>query len=615
MDKKLTKIRDDVLGDVSGRQYLKTPYLVFAAAILLTVATTFFFYKSAEINDHTRFTNDVNKIQSTIKSRLDAYVTLLKSGRGFLEAGKSEGRDVNKNSFAVFIKELELEKNFQGAQGIGFIKRVQPAEQAALTEKMRAEGHTEFALYPAGALDKEAYVILYLEPLAKDTNIKGIGYIISSEAAKLAAIEKATLNGEPIISEKLIFTQLPVTPTSFKGPGFQLYVPLYKSGLVPETPEKRKEEIDCLLYCPFRANRFVEEVQANGGVSDVSFAIYDQQIDPEHLLAESQSENKNIESPSMAQSLSRTIYDTVRYEQTTENLMPGGEKWLVKYQSLPSFHSNSGTGWTLIIFFFGLGISLVLFFITLSQSKAHTSLGFIAEDLARSERVKDEFISVVSHELRTPLNSIAGGVTILRNRHVTDDTRQKALDIIEKNLRSQANLVEDMIVFSDINAGKGYLHCQPLSFSLLVNKVFNEFSPQAKVKNISFVKEDTSGEKTVAGDEAKLEKVLQSILSNSIKFTPPNGMIAMEVTSFDHGVELKIKDNGYGIHAQILPHVFDLFKQGDSSTVRRYGGLGLGMALSRHIVKLHGGTLEAESEGIDKGSTFQLRLPVIENKV
>ena len=121
------------------------------------------------------------------------------------------------------------------------------------------------------------------------------------------------------------------------------------------------------------------------------------------------------------------------------------------------------------------------------------------------------------------------------------------------------------------------------------------------------------GDKMVAGDEAKLERVLQSILSNSIKFTPPQGMIAMEVKNFGEGVELRIKDNGYGIHPQVLPHVFDLFKQGDSSTVRRHGGLGLGMALSRHIVKLHGGTLNAESAGVGKGSTFILRLPVAEN--
>ncbi len=614
MGKKLTKLRDNYIGDVSSRQYLKIPYLVFAVAILLTVGTTYFFYQSAIANDRARFTNDITKLQTTIRNRLDAYVTLLKSGRGFVEASRAEGKEVTKESFAVFIKGLELEERFQGVQGIGFIKRVRPDEQQTLAEKMKAEGHNEFTVFPAEAADKEGYVILYLEPLNKDRNKFGIGYVISNEPLKWAAIEKAATTGDLVISEKLTLFQLPRNPDDPGIVGFQLYVPIYRSGRVPETEQQRKEELESLLYCPFRAYKFIEEIQKAGEISDISFALYDQKVDPDHLLGESQRENKTSEISTMTQALSRTIYDTVRFEEIKKSEM-GNETWFVKYQSLPAFHSNSATGWTVVIFFFGLGISLILFFITLSQSKAHTSVEAIAKDLARSERVKDEFIAVVSHELRTPLNSIAGGVTIMRNRNVTSETRDKALDIIEKNLRSQANLVEDMIVFSDINAGKGDLHLQPLGFSLLVDKVFNEFSPQTKSKDISFTKEDSSGGKTIAGDEAKLEKVLQSILSNSLKFTSTNGTIAVEISSFDHTVELKIKDNGFGIHPQILPHVFELFKQGDSSLVRRHGGLGLGMALSRHIVNLHGGTLEAESAGLDKGSTFILRLPVIENTV
>lgn len=615
MEKNLTKLKDDFLGDVSSRQYLKTPYLIFAAAILLTVGVTYFFYKSGETRDRIRFNSDVSKIESTVQSRLEAYVTLLNSSRGFVEAARAGGKEVNKDSFALFIKSLELEEKFQGVQGIGFIKKVQPAEQAALTEKMRAEGHTDFAIFPADAAGKDAYVILYLEPLTKDLNPRGIGYVISSEEPKLATIEKAASTGEPALSEKVILVQWPRTPESPRRPGFQLFIPIYRSGQVPETPEKRKEEIESLLYCPFRAPNFVNEVQKISGVSDISFAIYDREVTTENLLAESVSdnkENKNIENFAPVQSLSRTIYNNVRFEETSESMM-GNQKWIIKYKTLPSFHSNSSTGWTLIIFFFGLGISLILFFITLSQSKAHASLERIAKDLARSEGVKDQFIAVVSHELRTPLNSIAGGVTILKNRNVTYDTRLKALDIIDKNLRSQVNLVEDMIVFSDINAGKDNLEARPLNFSQLVDKTFNEFLPQAQAKNIYFKKQDLSGGKMVSGDEAKLEKVFRSILSNSVKFTPPGGAIAMEVSSCDAGVKLQIRDNGFGIQPGVLPHVFDIFKQGDSSTIRRHGGLGLGMALSRHIIKLHHGTLEAKSEGAEKGSTFTLTLPVINN--
>ncbi len=614
MDKKIIKFRNNVLGDVSSRQYLKTPYLVFAVAILLTVAVTYLFYYNADAKDRVRFGTDITKIDATIENRLRSYITLLKSSRGFLEATKLVGdKEVNKDSFAFFIKELELEKSFQGAQGIGYIKKVLPPELPALEEKMRAEGHKEFKPYPAEAIGKEAYVILYLEPLGKDTNSRGIGYILSSEESKLAAIEKAVSTGEPAISEKLILVQLPVTPESIRRPGFHLYVPIYKSGQTPDTPEKRKAQIDSLLYCPFRANTFINEVKEISGVTDVSFAIYDRQITPENLLAESLSGDKDkaAENPSPVQALSQAVYDNFRFEEITESDI-GNEKWLIKYHTLPSFHSNSSTGWTLIIFFFGMGISLVLFFITLSQSKAHTSLEHIARDLARSEKVKDEFISVVSHELRTPLNSIAGGVTILRNRGVNEETRGKALDIIDKNLRSQVHLVDDMIVFSDINTGSDYLQLKPINLSRLLEKPLKELFPEAARKSISLTRQDSLNGQVVAGDEAKLEKVIYSILSNSIKFTPPGGAIAVTTSGAEGHVELKITDNGYGIHPQVLPYIFDLFKQGDSSTVRRHGGLGLGLTLSQHIIKLHGGTLEAKSEGVDKGSTFILKLPLME---
>jgi signal transduction histidine kinase len=144
-----------------------------------------------------------------------------------------------------------------------------------------------------------------------------------------------------------------------------------------------------------------------------------------------------------------------------------------------------------------------------------------------------------------------------------------------------------------------------------VQQTFNAFFPQTEKKNISFSKQDGLNGQMVAGDEAKLDRVLHSILSNSIKFTSPGGAINIETKDLGENVEIKIKDNGFGIHPQVLPYVFDLFKQGDSSTIRRHGGLGLGLTLARHIIKLHGGTLEAESLGVDKGAAFILTLPVI----
>lgn len=615
MDKRLIKFKDNVLGDVSSRQYLKTPYLVFAVSILLTVGITYFFYQSVDEKDHARFDADVAKISATITGRLNAYTTLLKSSRGFIEANRVVGgKEVNKETFAIFVKSFELNEMFPGVQGVGFIKKIQPTDSQQWTDKMRAEGHKEFSIFPESATNKEMFVLSYLEPLEKDINVRGIGYIVSSDAPRYAAIRKAIISGDPAVSDKVALIEQPRDPNSMTRPGFHLYVPMYRGGVVPPTEEQRLREIDGLVYCPFRAVNFVNEVKKASGVENVAFAIYDREVTQDSLLASSTS---SPDAPAqngqgVSQSFSQSVYNSMRFEDTKESNI-GNQKWIVKFDSLPNFHKDSSTGWTLIIFFFGLGISLVLFFITLSQSKAHTNLEIIAEDLARSEKVKDEFISVVSHELRTPLNSIAGGVTILRNQRINDETRGKALDIIDKSLRSQVNLVEDMIVFSDINAGKEYLHLKPVDFSVLLEKMYIQFVSQARAKNITIIKEDNIKDQIVAGDEPKLEKVLQNILSNSVKFTQPGGRIVMNAQTLENGqIEVRIADNGFGIHPQVLPFVFDLFKQGDSSTVRRHGGLGLGLTLSRNIIKLHGGSLEAESDGVDKGSTFIICVPPIE---
>lgn len=248
---------------------------------------------------------------------------------------------------------------------------------------------------------------------------------------------------------------------------------------------------------------------------------------------------------------------------------------------------------------------------------------FIREHAARQQaeeanRMKDEFLAILSHELRTPLNSILGWSRLLVTKKFDEATTIKALQTIERNARSQARLVNDILDISQIIQGNLRLSIQPVNLQDLINVTVETARPQAEEKLIELKTDLHPTTLRVAGDPERLKQVLTNLLSNAIKFTPESGVIeiklklleATEASINNQYVQLQVIDQGIGINAEFLPHVFDSFRQGNSSINRPYGGLGLGLAIARHLVELHDGTIKAESEGVGKGATFSIDLPL-----
>ena len=228
----------------------------------------------------------------------------------------------------------------------------------------------------------------------------------------------------------------------------------------------------------------------------------------------------------------------------------------------------------------------------------------------RLSHMKDEFLATLSHELRTPLNAIQGWTTLLRQKSHTPEDREHGLETIERNVRAQAQIVNDLLDMSRIVSGKIHLEVQPIQLHEVINNAIESIRQSANAKNIRVNRLLDSSIGWVRGDPNRLQQVLWNLLSNAVKFTPKEGKIQIVLERVNSHVEIVIEDTGIGIRAEFLPYVFDRFRQADATTTRRYGGLGLGLSIVRTLVELHGGSVRVKSAGENQGSTFVVALPI-----
>jgi PAS domain S-box-containing protein len=236
---------------------------------------------------------------------------------------------------------------------------------------------------------------------------------------------------------------------------------------------------------------------------------------------------------------------------------------------------------------------------------------FARQQAEAATRAKDEFVAVVSHELRNPLNTILGYNRLLRQPEPLDAALQrKYADMIEQSARRQLTLIEDLLDTARIISGKLRLEMQSCDFTQLVNKTIDGARPTAEAKQIRLVAELDDLPEPLSCDPERLQQIVWNLLSNALKFTPAEGVVIVQLTRQGNQAELRVTDTGQGIEPEILPYIFDRFRQADSSSKRRYGGLGLGLALVKQLAELHGGTVSAASAGTGMGATFTLRLPL-----
>jgi PAS domain S-box-containing protein len=247
---------------------------------------------------------------------------------------------------------------------------------------------------------------------------------------------------------------------------------------------------------------------------------------------------------------------------------------------------------------------------TTERRRIHEVLTLRADELEQANRIKDEFLATLSHELRTPLTAILGWSRLLRSGQLDAAGRERAVQIIERNAEAQSKLIEDLLDVSRIITGKLRMEVQSVALASIIETVVNGLRPAAEAKRLQLdsVLDHAAG--PVIGDPARLQQVVTNLLSNAVKFTPAGGRVEVRLEQSEARVRIVVRDTGIGISPDALPHVFERFHQADSSNTREHGGLGLGLAIVRHLAESHGGSVYAESPGEGLGSVFTVELPL-----
>lgn len=228
-----------------------------------------------------------------------------------------------------------------------------------------------------------------------------------------------------------------------------------------------------------------------------------------------------------------------------------------------------------------------------------------------SNRLKDEFLATVSHELRTPLTAILGWSRMLESGTLTTDMADRAIETISRNARSQAQIIDDILDVSRIITGKLYLELHPVEIAPVLEAAINVVRPTAEAKGIQIEVDFEPEPAAVPGDTNRLQQVFWNLLSNAVKFTPAGGKVSVRLRHINSEIEIVVTDTGQGISQDFLPYVFDRFRQADSTSTRQHGGLGLGLAIARHLVEIHGGSISASSAGNGRGAMFTVKLPLV----
>jgi signal transduction histidine kinase/DNA-binding response OmpR family regulator len=249
------------------------------------------------------------------------------------------------------------------------------------------------------------------------------------------------------------------------------------------------------------------------------------------------------------------------------------------------------------------------------QAEEERAQLLVREQAARAEaelanRTKDEFLATLSHELRTPLSAILGWSHILKNNKLGKADLARAHETIERNARVQSQLIDDLLDVSRIISGKIAIEPRAVALATVIEAAIDSIRPAFEAKEVQFVMDLESRDCLVFGDANRLQQIFWNLFSNAVKFTPQSGRVKVQVREQDFGVKVSVIDSGVGITPEFLPYIFDRFSQADGSTTRAHGGLGLGLAIVRHLVELHHGRVEVESDGEDRGATFTVRLPI-----
>jgi signal transduction histidine kinase len=568
------------------------PALLFAFGVFLTVLAAVAAHRLGDRRDALRFAGVADGVQHAIENRLETYIAMLRGAAGLFAAGE----DVAPADFRAYVARLELPTRYPGIQGIGFSQVVPHDARDAVAERIRDTG-VSFNYRPPPQGKGTIHAIIYLEPLDV-RNLVALGFNMYSEPVRRLAMDAARDQAEPAASGRVRLVQEEVEPGREQD-GFLIYLAVYEGGAVPPTVEERRARLQGFVYSPFRAGDLLRGILAPSGLAGVGLEVHDGDDSGDGLMHRSGTRGEGA---------------TTEERRT---ISVAGRPWTLVIRSAPRSGVTVRDLFVLVIAVGGALFSVLLAGATRAEMQAREAAERQAAELRASEealrhahQAKDDFLAVVSHELRTPLNAILGWSSMLLRGQVPPDGQRQALETVHRNARAQVKLVEDLLDMSRAVAGRLRLEVQPTDVAAVLQSALDAVRPSADAARVRLEWQGAPGLGIIQADPGRLEQVVWNLLSNAIKFTPAGGVVRLAARRHWHELVLEVSDTGVGIPADLLPHVFDAFRQGDPSSTRAHAGIGLGLAIVRHIVELHGGTIQAANASAQSGAAFTVRLPV-----
>ena len=571
------------------------PYVILALMLTLTAVAARYASRAAAREEQLRFRNTVDNVRGAIDSRLDAYVALLRGSAGLF----TSSNQVSLDEFRAYVRRLELAR-YPGVQGVGYSRRIPARSLNTVLESMHAQGLHTFRYWPEH--DRERHAILYLEPL-DPMNRHALGFDMFSEPGRREAMERARDTGAPAATRKVRLVQEDAAQD--EQAGFLIYVPVYFTPSIPPDVAQRRELLRGFVYSPFRTGDLFDAIRQSVP-PDVTFDVYDGEPGDEQRLYRS----------------AAAPPETPGWLQEQRRIEVAGQRWVLLFRPAGSMIPRHRRVLPILLLAGGTALSLLLFAVVRSQVRARKAAEQAAsasrqseEALRAADRAKDDFLATISHELRTPLNAIIGWAAILAREGVPEQTRTHALAVIGRNAAAQARLVEDLLDLSRAAAGHLSLRLGEIDAGATLEAAVDAVRPAAHEARLTLHHEIAGRLGTIEADAGRLQQIVTNLLSNAIKFTPAEGRVTLRAERTRESLIVTVTDTGIGIDQAFLPYLFDRFRQADASVTRAHAGAGLGLAIARHLVHLHGGTIEAASAGTGQGASFTVRVPVRRRQV
>ena len=558
------------------------PFIVLVLGCVLTATAVTTIATRQELAIANGFQADTLAVQRVTQVQLDTIVGVTHASAALLNASP----EINFREFRAFISGLQLRERYVGVKGIGFAPRVPANMVHTFVRSMSLDGIADLKVRPE-ATRPEYFPAVLLEP-RDDDNRSSIGFDLGSEPEQLDAMSRAADTNTPAITELLAVNSTAGRSTR----EFVLYLPIYRRGVPVDSVQQRRRALVGFVFSRLSPDVIFSDSIAAATVRYLDIAIYDSTRNTNALLVSSGEGKGSV--------------------QSSATLSIGGRQWLLIASSrhastvpLPPEAQRT--------FVVGALVSLLLFALMRAQVRAWQTAERHAAELQAADRAKDEFLAVLSHELRTPLNAMLGWLSMLRSGSVRDDRRAHALDIIDRNARAQAQLIDDLLEVSRILMGKMRLDKRPLSVLSAISAVIDSLRPTAEAKGVTLHGLDAADANKfmISADVGRFAQIVTNLVANGVKFTQPGGAVWVNVEPDGDKVKISVRDTGIGIAPEFLPFVFDRFRQADASPTRSHSGLGMGLAIVRDLVLLHGGRIDAHSGGLNQGSLFVVTLPLL----